>query len=78
MQDDIRSSEGQELVPLAEAARSLGVAYVTAWRWAKAGRFEGIEANAAGRLFVPRPSVEAVRESSGARGRSFGGGRYGR
>ncbi len=47
------------LIPLSEAARRLSVCYMTAWRWSKAGRFNGLTKEK-GRVFVPVASVEAL------------------
>ena len=52
------------VVPLAEAAKMLGIAYQTAWKWAKAGRFDGITQTVAGRFMVPRATVEAMLEGA--------------
>lgn len=52
------------VVPLAEAAKMLGIAYQTAWKWAKAGRFDGIKQTLAGRYTVPRSTVEAMLEAA--------------
>lgn len=51
-------------IPLSEAARLLDVAYQTAWRWAKAGRFDGIKQTVAGRYQVPLSTVEAMLEAA--------------
>jgi len=51
-------------VPLAEAAKLLGVAYQTAWKWAKAGRFDGMTQTVAGRIHVPRSTVDAMLEAT--------------
>ena len=51
-------------VPLAEAAKMLGIAYQTAWKWAKAGRFDGLTQTVAGRFLVPRSTVDAMLEAA--------------
>lgn len=51
-------------VPLAEAAKMLGVAYATAWKWAKAGRFDGMTQTVAGRIHVPRATIDAMLEAA--------------
>lgn len=51
-------------VPLAEAAKLLGIAYQTAWKWAKAGRFDGITQTVAGRFLVPRATIDAMLEDA--------------
>ena len=51
-------------VPLAEAAKMLGIAYQTAWKWAKAGRFDGLTQTVAGRFLVPRSTVEEMLEGA--------------
>ena len=50
-------------VTLAEAAKMLGVAYYTAWRWTKEGRFDGVTKTVAGRVHIPRAAVLAVLKS---------------
>lgn len=52
-------------IPLSEAAKLLGIAYQTAWKWAKAGRFNGITQTVAGRFLVPRSTVDAMLEAAG-------------
>lgn len=47
-------------VTLSEVAKILGITYGTAWRWTKEGRFDGVTRTVAGRVHIPRASVEAV------------------
>ena len=47
-------------IPLAEVAKMLGIAYQTAWRWAKAGRFGDLNQTVAGRIHVSRDAVFAM------------------
>ncbi len=52
-----------EMLPLAEAARRLGVHYLTAWRWTRTGRFPRLTKEAWGstvRILVPAEDVDRL------------------
>ena len=57
--DTTITTPDHDLIPLALAAKSLGVAYITAWSWAKSGRLPTVQMLSR-RRFVKRDVLEAM------------------
>ena len=66
--------EQLSMVPLSQAAKMLGVCYLTAWQWSRKGRFSGQAKDLNGRIYIPAETVAAMLEARQARaGRPMGG-----
>ncbi len=55
--------EQLSMVPLSQAAKMLGVCYLTAWRWSREGQFTGQAKDLNGRIYIPAETVATMLET---------------